>query len=1005
MADFAVTIHERGTSQLELGTELSYNEAQLLRRAKHGFWYSASLKSNANARYSVFIPHQRADEELAHSLAWMKRLSRFSPRALPPAALATHPMQAQSVLVLPYVTQSLGDALRDLMSTGQWVRAEKLATQSALDYCALVDALLNDDEPRNVWHWRKEDLGLDDDGRLCLTNWLGAQPVYTKPVDEAAYLHHWGRLWLESCLGQLKRLPLAPLDDTRWQARRIAYQPEGVLSLGWRLLLQIVMQTPPDYRFNSALGTRHSALARALNAWLAFITLPSSSLDSQSPELLDEFLEQLPSSFKRPNLRNALWHDWQWRARLGDTLNFNRREGYQQARLQAFSSLRMENDERSSVLDSLRPLLQRADWQAAQAFISQWRSYAEGQARTSNSAHWETWGHLGRWERIVAWLSAYPEHVESAWAIGEALHQDPQEDDIRTLDAVREQLVRLPDDKGTREWRFEADLRTQLSELRQQTPLTEWQTHADALRSALFSIYNGEDAPPYLQMAEAMQGDSMAFFYTLLGRMVGSVADSLEPILAALRTQDWLVARWLMERAPLLTARASEEEWLHQALAPYSKFLNFMQAPLASPSNLPTQFAEGLRLLHEDAISRYEELSQALEQRLLAIGAESFSLIQNAVQSRHWQDLSLAYPALRIHSESASKEVLERLTALYAEQPRRLDYYDTLDHYRRLYSTYRDLLQMAHTSPLWRETTLKLKDNDLRQHAKQLLELLKRALELGIPMNDILHNDDNSREQWRQMLTDALSMLGRLDTLSGDVETLKAQVGGEAGIAQRVQDLMQALEALRTQVDNPDGQSGALGLQQQLSALRMHLNELERTYADQVRQLRQSQDEVRGQIEISDIQLKRQASQLSGTGNLIEDARQRLLQLESQVLQTRKHEAQVLSAYLDALPDATSLDRIPNVLDTIDSMVYAMRRCPTDAFDELCHETWMHKFNAFKARFDALSAPNASINRSDRRALKGNIRQIRAMLGECEDEARNKLDAYRRINLPPDSKG
>jgi len=1004
MAEFDLIISDSGTSSLAAGTVLRLNEARPLWRTCGGLLYPATAQGDSAPHYAALVSHRPADESLLDTLRLGKRLAARVPHAMPLMALAIHPMQAQTVLILPYPAETLGQALRELMSQGQWVRTERQATQAALEAVALALAMLADEKPRALWHWRAQDLALDETGRLRLLAWLGSVPA--NPPDEAAYLHHWARLWHEAWLGHLPALPLNAYDDTRWQARRVAYLPQGVMSLGWRLMLSAAMQTPPQARYEASDG-RFAQLSRALSAWQSFITLPAASLESVGPEALDDWLALLPRHLQRASLRQAVWQDGLWRAHASEAAVD--RSGLRQAqdeRTQALFVVRSEEDARALFIDGLRPLISAQDWPSAQARCAEWRQHSEALARSSHSPAWQEWGHLGRWERLLTWMSAYPEQAETAWQIGLALHHDPQDDQSAALQSLDEALAAMPDDRITRELRLEADLRARMLALRQQTPLTAWPTHAEALRAALFGVYHADGAPAYLQMSQAMEGDNTAFFYTLLGRIVGTLAHNVEPILSALRQEDFLVARWLMERAPLLASQPAELAWLEQTLAPYQRLLAFLEADLSASAALPTLFHEGLALLALPDLSRDEDLVRLIERRLLALGAHGFALIQRASASRAWDDLRAAYPAARLHSESVSKEALERLASLHADQPRRLDYYDTLDHYRQLYSTTRDLLAQAQAHQAQVASGARLDELERLQRARRTLELLRRAHELGLPMDNLLDSDDSTRASWRQLLDDALRALSQLETVSGDVAQMKQLIGGEGGLPARLSDLLQQVDALRLVVDNPQGESGALGVVQQLRALRLHLSELERSYQEQARALNRRieglQDEARGQLEIHDIQLKRHADQITSSGNLLQDARQRLGQIEQRLNQGQRHEAQMLLTYIQAMPDASSFQRIPALLDAVDGLVYALRRCPADAYDPACAQAWEAAFGRLHARFDALSAPGAKLSRKERTLLKANIRQIRAMLAECEDEARAKAQAHQRMHSPPD---
>ncbi|MCS6836552.1 MAG: hypothetical protein NZ750_11100 [Anaerolineae bacterium] len=1003
MAEFDLILRDSGTTSLAVGTSLRLNEARPLWRTCGGLLYAVTAQDDSAPHYAALLPHRPADDEVLEVLRLGKRLAARAPQGLPLMALAVHPMQAQLLLILPYPAQTLSQALRDLLSAGQWTRTERLATQAALDAAALAKALLSDEQPRALWHWRAQDLALDEMGRLRLMAWLGA--VSADPPDEAAYLHHWARLWHEAWLGHLPALPLNAYDDTRWQARRVPYLPQGVMSLGWRLVLSAAMQTPPPTRYLAEDG-RFAQLGRALSAWQSFITLSNASLTAASPELLDDFIGLLPRHLQRASLRQAVWYDWLWRA-LASEAGADRAalRQAQDERTQALFVVRSEDDLRALFVDGLRPLISARDWTTAQAHCAQWRQHSEALARSSHSPAWQEWGHLGRWERLLTWMSAYPEQAEIAWQIGLALHHDPQDDQPAALHSLNEVLTALPDDRITRELRFEADLRARMLALRQQTPLTAWPTYAEALRAALFSGYNGDGTPAHLQMSQAMQGDNTAFFYTLPGRIAGTLAHSVEPILVALRQEDFIVARWLLERAALLASQPAELAWLERTLAPYQRLVDFLEADLRHVATLPTLFHEGLALLALPTLSSDEELMRLIERRLLTIGARAFALIQQASAARTWDELRAAYPAARLHTESVSKEALERLASLHADQPRRLDYYDTLDHYHQLYTTTRDLLAQAKAHQAQVASGLALNELERLQRARRTLELLRRAHELGLPMDNLIDSDDSTRAAWRQLLDDALRALGQLETVSSDVAQMKQLIGGESGLPARLNDLIQQVEALRVVVDNPQGESGALGVVQQLSALRLHLNELERSYQEQARALQRRlegvQDEARGQLEVHDIQLKRQADQITSSGNLLQDARQRLGQLEQRLNQGQRHEAQLLMTYIQAMPDPASFQRIPALLDAIDGLVYALRRCPADAYDPACAQAWEAAFGRLHARFDALSTPSAKLSRKERTLLKANVRRVRAMLAECEEEARAKAQAHQRMHSPP----
>jgi hypothetical protein len=989
MTEFYVDIIHSGTLELAEGTRLTYAESANAHHSAHGTLYPV-LQSD---KLGVFVPHNLDDNRLQ---AWFEDITRATDAlstggqlvVLPRVALARHAL-GWTVALLDMPTQTLQNALNAYLANGYVLKAERLALRAVMGYLHVLHWLY-EEEPKRAffpsigdWHIVSDSEGNPQPCILNMEGFTNASELV--PLHALFSVANTLMTWFT---GKSPALPIAPFDDTQWQSRHAPYLPEGMVSVGLRYMLAILLHAPLHRRFTQDDQPSYAPLREAVYEWQRLIYQQGSFIDTQTPEALANWSACLPAPYRLDGaLAEAIWLDLWWRVHLGNTLPHAKRTSQQTARLEALMRVRRATLSERDGRDTLLTLLERNALSDAKSLVQTLRESAQERAQDRDLPAWSEWQHWGRWQVLLA----HDMPLDVLKSVGSALHTPPQEDTADVLERVRAWLVGLS--SAPLSVLDEVHLRQNALALRQNAPQA-WEARLSTLHADLARIAQSDT---YLTLPANIADNPAVLPFTLAGQMVGQSAELLAQLQEALAVGNDALAQGVFEFLFALAPVTAERAQLAQELTSVKRIIDFL-AREAEGANVVSHVKEGLHLLSTPYVSARPPLRERIERALMNAANDAFQRVQATLEGKAWHAIRDAYPCYRLLTERATRHPIEQLRVAYNDAPRSIIVTATLNSYERLHKTYQALFSAAKQDELRRATDQPTPD--ARAQAKAHLTLLQEALELGIPMTDILQADDAMRQAWQKMINDALETLGKVQHVTDEVQQLRQKVEGDDGISGQIATVLASLNALQAQVD---GEGETPSLLQQLRALRGQLSDIERSYQAQLeraqRDMQTMTDEVQRQLEAQDIAVQRHTAQLSSQGNLLEDARERLSLLEHELIQIQKHEAQLLCTYLDAMPQAERLERINSVLDAIDGLMHALRRCPVEAYDEGCHTAWLAQFKGLQERFEALA--NSKLNWRDKRNLKNNIRKIRELFAECEAEAIAKHEAYKIIFTKP----
>jgi hypothetical protein len=987
MAEFQLDIVNGGTLNLADGSRLPYSEAHVLQHTAQGILYQAS----SDKQYAVFIPHMLDDQA---TQAWFEQTlhtyqtiqDNGQTNILPRLALARHSVFGCLVWVVNAPTQSLSSAIQVWDKQGQIVKAERLALSAFIPYLTLLDTLVQQGKSLTS---QLDDFRLAPDavGNLQPTLFCWSSPQSASAVAPIHGVLHVGGLLCEALLGNTPRLPFAPFDDSMWQTRGQAFQSEGMISMGLRVILTALFHAPIEKRFTYEGQPSFLPFREALREWYRLVHQLGSVVDSQTSNSLANLSALLPEHHQftpTSPIAQAIFEDLWWRVHLGDTLPQHVLLYRDSLRTEAIAQVKAQQPVGYDFVDSLRAYLPNNDTSTVRDFVSVTRETVQNHAQNQDITQWALWQHLGRWQRLLSINTAR----EIVTHIGFTLHRHPSEDTPQTLDIIENTLVEL----GAEDILAEVRLRQSACLHRQNG---DWRTRYDRYQQ----FRHASHQPDYLTLPHPTRDDFTVRPFTLLGQIIGQYTETVQQLVEAIEVGNVSLATAVLEFADVLPVTTQESQQIQNELASYRALLKFVQTE-QTQTDILQHFRIGAMVLNFPPIAGNGRLRELLERKLLAISQQAYESVQHAVENKTWEVIRGAYSAFRLLTERDSRHLIEQLRLATHDTPRSIAMSSTLSVYERIFNTYQLLFTAVKDHHLWQATHDTL-PKDQQDRAKQILNMLQEAQALGIPMNDVVSYDEATRQQWQQMLTDALSTLQRVESVTDEVEQLRQHIHSEVGLAGQIQGLVANLNALQAQIDGNEGDKPSLIAQ--MKQLRAQLGDMEKIYQGQLEQNRRDisvmQDDVQRQLETHDIAIQRHTQQISSTGNLVENARERLLLIENELLQIQKHEAQMLCTYLDAMPSPSRMERINAVLDAVDGLMYALRRCPVEAYDEGCHASWMTQFKELKNRFEMLA--NSKLSWRDRRNLKNNLRQIRALFTECEAEASTKSEANKMIFTKP----
>jgi hypothetical protein len=984
MAEFEIIITQSGSLNLAVNTRIIYHEANVKTQNGMGVFYEL----NASQPSVVFIPHHFDSLNPEKTFERLLKISdsiinQGQTSLVPRMALARHTLMNVQVLVFSAPQESIVTSIRALQRNGQGIKAERLALSSIIPYISYLDALIQQGfiHYSNPVHFVNtlDAVGKPLPSLMNFDEWHNATPT-----SHLNALWHIGTLIHQLLLGHQLRLPLPIFDDMSWQTPQTVTLQEGTMSMGLRYILMALFHSPQEQRFTIQGAHQVNALGTVLREWYRLIHHLGGLLDGMGSHELSTLSTHLPEAYQftvQSGIAQAIWEDLWWRIRSMDTLPQDLIRQHQYARQDGMVRARTDLDVSNEVMNSIHMMLNSGDMYNLGNYVNVTRERVLNQAQTKDATLWALWSHLGRWQHILDFDA--PREVMQQ--IGLTLHRSPSEDAFPTLEIVENTLSR-PNEQGV------------LSEVRlrrlacQQRYNSDWQSGITEIMRHLNQL------PDYLQL-----NDFTLLPYTLLGQIIGTHNQVLHQAVTAIETGNHNLASALLEFAKILPTAPQDRQNAQRDLSQAEKLLQFLQNEQSSTSQM--QFQQGADLLKSSLVSSNGSLREQVENELLKISDEAFQEITQALDTKLWQDVRNATTAHTLLSSPKVRHLLEQLRSSKNEMPRSIEASAALANYERTLGTYQQLFTLAKHSPLWNNKDIERSAAERQADAHDVLSALNSATELGIPMSEVIDDNESNRKQWQQMIESAMQTLKQVQHFSGEIDDLRKSVQGDEGVKAQIQAIADRINTLQTQI-GLTGDTSDTSLQSQLKQLRQQLSDIEKTQQTHLesskRELSTTQDEIKRQVEAHDIQLQRQAQQISSTSNLLQDTRERVGNLEHEHKQAMKHEADMLCRYLEAMPDAERFDRINSVLDAIDGLMHALRRCPVEAYDEGCHNTWMLKFNELRSRFETLA--NSKLGWRDRRNLKNNLRQIRALLQECEHEANQKYEGNKRTKNKPSGK-
>lgn len=793
-----------------------------------------------------------------------------------------------------------------------------------------------------------------------------------------------GQLLYQLLMGYSPRLPLSPFDDTTWQARHLPFLAQGAVSVGLRYLLTALFQAPVHERFMTPEGPSFLGLHHALDAWSALMNSLGSVIDQQNPESLAAFSAALPAPYRfnaESTAAQAIWYDLWLRIHQADAASSGDTSQHV-ARSDAMLRAKVDFNEEARAQELIQQALAADTAARAQEMLAGHRAVVQHIAETRDVTLWALWQHLGRWHTLLE-LNTPREVIRQ---IGGALHRPSSEDHAQTLDILENTLLELAADEVLREVR-----------LRQAA--IAYRQAGETANFALRYQRELENLPYYLRLPSPANQDFSLLPFTLQGQIVGALTDTVSRAADALGAGNNEVALALLEFARALPITVGEQLVFQDRLAALEDTQRFLNE--TPGAHIAQQFAEGARLLRQALIQHNDAVRERIETALLNLGTIALERVKLATDNRDWASVRAAYDAHRVLTERDSRHLLESLQAAHQKETRTLQTSAVLNAYEQIQDTYRQLFTTLKQWPLADILNPDRDNRDRQQAARAVMNALNHALELGLPMNDLIANDESTRQQWQQLISDALAAIQRTEHITQDVESLRQRLQGDGGFGSQLQALAASVAALQGQIDGSS--TNVPSIMTQLQQIRAQIADIEKGVQAQVdqskRELRVSQDDIQRQLEAHDITIQRHTQQISGASNLLQDTRERLTLIEHELLEIQKHESAILCSYLDAQPDPTSYQRINAVLDAVDGLVYAMRRCPVEAYDEGTHAAWLARFHELKTRFEAMASSRQSWR--DRRSLKNQLRTIRDLLAEVEAEATAKAAANKRIFTRP----
>ncbi|MGB1287752.1 MAG: hypothetical protein ACPG7F_14530, partial [Aggregatilineales bacterium] len=314
MADTKLQISSQGHLALHEGTALYYDDTRdILSSGADAIVYRAHIAGAEHAEYAVRVAHSpEAIERLRDEYQLLIDLGTYSNHGIPPVALGNHPDNGLPALVMPFYQTPLAGLIEDHLKRKQYLLAEKIAIQAAIDYTETMDGLRQLQPPRSCINHKTDDFFIAD-GQLFILDWQALVDATTGSFASEVSL--FGQVWHALFMGRYGNRPVYPFNDERWEASAAPDMEAGVISLGLRVIIADAIQVAPERRFVNGSGLQHSALRHSLQIWQRLISQSADAVSVQGIWALTEFIESLPEGLSHEK-QEALWQDMVWRVNL-----------------------------------------------------------------------------------------------------------------------------------------------------------------------------------------------------------------------------------------------------------------------------------------------------------------------------------------------------------------------------------------------------------------------------------------------------------------------------------------------------------------------------------------------------------------------------------------------------------------------------------------------------------------------------------------------------------------
>lgn len=243
-----------------------------------------------------------------------------------------------------------------------------------------------------------------------------------------------------------------------------------------------------------------------------------------------------------------------------------------------------------------------------------------------------------------------------------------------------------------------------------------------------------------------------------------------------------------------------------------------------------------------------------------------------------------------------------------------------------------------------------------------------------------------------------MQALKQVDTVRSDIDSLRAGID-------RVDTMAADVALLKTQVQ---GREDIPGLWQQVIDFEKRLSEVQYAPGDSRAKLTADLAELRRQVGTLEKEMRENATatarfineRIPRVDRLLDDVKERLEKLSNAWQRTAAYEGSLLTAYLDWVARQPDPENTEGVLEAVDELMYALRRCPVEAYTPALHEAWLLAFRRYQNLFADLTyfrTQGLRLRRHRQREAEEQRRALLEKLAACEAEANDRAEGHMGI--------